>query len=192
MPAGQEPLDPAFDHELLERTAAGDRAAFEAFAARHQAAVFRHASCLMNRREDAEDVLQETFLSAFKAASQYRGDASARTWLLRIARNAALRRAGERQPDTEPDVALEAMAVRAGWGTSNPESLAILAEDRGRLQRALAALPGEEREILLLRLWEGLSGDETAALLGISLPAMKSRLHRARLRLASLLRARES
>ena len=65
----------------------------------------------------------------------------------------------------------------------------MLAENRRRLEGALAALPKDEREMLLLREWEGVSGDEAAALLGISLSAMKSRLHRARIHVAALLRA---
>ena len=72
---------------------------------------------------------------------------------------------------------------------ANPESLAMLAEDRQRLETALAALPRDEREILFLRQWQRLSGEETVALLGISLAAVKSRLHRARIHLAALLRS---
>ena len=188
MPAAEEPVAAATDFELLQRTASGDGLAFAEFVDRHQTAVFRHAVCLLGRREDAEDLLQETFLAALKAAAGYREDASGRTWLFRIARNAALRRMEKPQPLPETDLTLEALAVRAGWGVANPESLAILADDRRRLGQALAALPRDEREILLLREWENLSGEETASLLGLSLAAMKSRLHRARIHLAALLR----
>jgi RNA polymerase sigma-70 factor (ECF subfamily) len=188
MPAAEEPVGLETDFELLQRTASGNGLAFAEFVERHQAAVFRHASCLVGHRQDAEDLLQETFLSALKAAGQFRGDASGRTWLFRIARNAALRRTEKPQPLPESDLTLEALAVRAGWGITNPESLAILADDRRRLDRALAALPRDEREMLLLREWENLSGEEAATLLGISLAAMKSRLHRARIHLAALLR----
>lgn len=186
MPAEDSPL--TSDEDLLRQTAAGDHTAFSLFVERHQAAVFRHASYLLARREDAEDVLQETFLSAMRAAGQFRQEASARTWLFRIARNAALRRL---HPVSQPagDDTLETLAVRAGWGVANPESLAMLAQDRQRLNGALASLTHEEREVLLLREWEGLPGEEAAALLHLSLPALKSRLHRARLRLAALLRS---
>ncbi len=140
-------------------------------------------------REDAEDLFQETFLSAFKSAAQFRGEASGRTWLFHITRNAALRRTHSRRTVNEADVPLDSLAVQAGWGTMNPESLAMLAEDRQRLEHALALLPEEESEILLLREWEKVSGEEAVRLLGISLPAMKSRLHRARIHLAALLRS---
>jgi len=177
------------DWELLQRTVSGEREAYAEFVRRHQVSVFRHLCILLARREDAEDLLQETFLAAFRGAGQFRGDGPARAWLFQIARHAAYRRTAE----VQGEVSLEDLAVEAGWGMTgeNPESLAMLAEDRQRLDGALAALPAEERELLLLREWEGLSGEETAQLLGLSLAAMKSRLHRARLRLGALLRRRQ-
>lgn len=188
MPASEESLDTATDFELLRKTASGDGSAFAAFVGRHQAAVYRHAAGLAAHREDAEDLLQETFLSAFKAAGQFRGESSGRTWLFQITRHAALRRCARPTTISETDLPLDTLALQAGWGTANPESLAILAEDQNRLKQALAALPKDEREILLLREWEKISGDEAAALLGISQAAMKSRLHRARIHLGALLR----
>ncbi|MCC6536022.1 MAG: RNA polymerase sigma factor [Bryobacterales bacterium] len=189
MPDRESP--PVADLDLLQRTAAGDRDAFTAFVERHQAAVFRHACCLAHSRADAEDVLQETFLSALKSAGQFRGEASGRTWLLQIARRAAWRRL-KHTTEGEEEATLESLAFTAGWGAQNPESLAMLAEDRRLLEAALAALPAPEREILLLREWDGRPGEETAAALGLSLTAMKSRLHRARLHLAALLRETRS
>jgi len=189
MSAAEESIDSATDFQLLQQTASGDRSAFATFVNRYQAAVFRHASCLAGHREDAEDLLQETFLSAFKAAGQFRGDSSAKTWLFHITRNAALRRIEKSKLVSQTGLSLDALAVRAGWGSADPESLAMLAEDRQRLEQALAALPNEEREILLLRELEKVSGEEAVALLGISLAAMKSRLHRARIHLAAILRA---
>lgn len=176
------------DSELLQRTAGGDREAFSRFAERHQAAVYRHACYLAERREDAEDLLQETFLAALRAAGQFRGDASARTWLFTIARNAWLRRARPQAAAGGEEMDLESLAASAGWGSQNPESLAMLAQDRQRLERALARLGEGEREVIILRDLEGLSGEETAAVLGISLAAMKSRLHRGRIELAARLR----
>lgn len=165
-----------------------DREAFDAQVAHHQASVFRLARLLTRSQDDAEDVLQQTFLSAWRHRAQFRGDASVRTWLLTIARNIALtmRTRQSREPrDTTP---LEDLGIRAGWGGPNPEDLAILGERHQRLTAAFARLPAEDREILTLRDLEELSGDATAQLLGVSLPAMKSRLHRARLALAALVR----
>lgn len=191
MPDRESPpvaAEPGDDLELLQRTAAGDRDAFTVFVERHQAAVFRHAYCLVHSREDAEDVLQETFLAALKSAGQFRGEASGRTWLLQIARRAAWRRFSPAAVSGADEESLESLALTAGWGAANPESLAMLAEDRRLLEAALAALPAAEREILLLREWDARPGEETAEALGLSLAAMKSRLHRARLHLAALLR----
>jgi RNA polymerase sigma-70 factor (ECF subfamily) len=86
------------------------------------------------------------------------------------------------------DVPLPELGEAAGWGDQNPEEGALRSERRGCLARALEALGPEEREILVLRELEELTGEETAAALGIGLAAMKSRLHRARLRLAAQLR----
>lgn len=191
MPDAEESLDSATDLDLLKKSALGDGSAFAVFVARYQAAVFRHAMCLSGNKQDAEDLLQETFLSAFKAAGQFRGEASGKTWLFHIARNAALRAMNHQQTVSESELPLDGLALRAGWGSSNPESLAMLAEDRQRLENALSALPKEEAEILFLRQWQRLSGEETASVLGISLSAVKSRLHRARMHLAAHLRSND-
>lgn len=184
----EEPEGVLTDDELLKRTAAGEREAFDELVARHRAAVFRFAKAATEGPEAAEDVLQETFLAAWRAAASFQGRSAVRTWLLTIARNQAWhhrRRAGRLPVD---DVPLEDLAAAAGWGDPGPEAGAILSERRARLARALAAMGPEEREVLVLRELEELTGEETAAALGIGLAAMKSRLHRARLRLAVHLR----
>ncbi|MGB5681902.1 MAG: sigma factor-like helix-turn-helix DNA-binding protein, partial [Polyangiales bacterium] len=78
--------------------------------------------------------------------------------------------------------------VQAGWGSDDPEAIAIASERKGALRRAMASLSAEDQEVLILRDLEGLRGSEAAEVLGISLRALKSRLHRARLRLAASLR----
>lgn len=175
------------DVVLLARTAAGDRRAFEHFVERHQAAVYRYARTLVGRPEDAEDVLQQTFLAAWRGAAGFRGDASGRTWVLTVARHAAHRYRSRVAPEPADDPSLEELGLRAGWGGPSPERLAMAAEERARVVAALASLAPADREILTLRDLEALSGDETAALLGITVAAMKSRLHRARLALAARL-----
>ncbi len=189
MSHAEESLDSVTDLCLLKKSALGDGSAFGIFVERYQAAVFRHALCLSGNKADAEDLLQETFLSAFRAAGQFRGEASGKTWLFHITRNAALRCLHRPPVVSETDLPLDGLAIRAGWGSNDPESLAMLAEDREHLENALAALPREEREVLFLRQWQKLSGEETIAVLGITLAAAKSRLHRARIRLAALLRS---
>lgn len=176
------------DLALVGRSAQGDREAFDTLVTRHQASVFRLARYLIGNKDEAEDVLQQTFLSAWQGARGFRGESSIRTWLLTIARNAALTRRKQAAREPIDETPLEDLGIRAGWGGPDPEQLAAAAEQRDRLAAALAALVPEEREILTLRDLEGLAGDEVATMLGLSLAAMKSRLHRARLSLAAAVR----
>lgn len=176
------------DAELLVRAGAGDRDAFGTLVERHQASVYRFARTVVTRPADAEDVLQQSFLAAWRGASRFRGESSVRTWLFTIARNAALTLRAHDARWTPSEVPVEDLGLAAGWGSDDPESAAVEAERQAAFTAAFAALAPAEREVLTLRDLEGLSGDETAALLGLSLPAMKSRLHRARLALAARVR----
>jgi RNA polymerase sigma-70 factor (ECF subfamily) len=164
------------------------REAFDAQVVEHQASVFRLARLLTRSQADAEDVLQQTFLAAWRHRAQFRAEASVRTWLLTIARNTALTARTRQSREPFDDTPLDELGIRAGWGGPNPEDLAISGERHARLTAAFARLAADDREILTLRDLEELSGDATAQLLGVSLPAMKSRLHRARLALAALVR----
>jgi len=135
---------------------------------------------------DAEDALQETFLQAWTGADSFRGDAPPRAWLFGIARNVGRRmyrrRVGE--PSPTDTVSFEALGLAAGWGSDRAGTLEQLCT-RDSLERGFAALEPEDREILVLRELEGFTGSEAADLLGLSPAAQKSRLHRARLRLAA-------
>ena len=183
-----EALTEPDDHDLITRTALGDRAAFSTLVVRHQRAVYRVARALTGSDDAAEDILQETFLSALRGASGYRGEASVVSWLYAIARHAASRRGRRANQVPHEPASLEALGAAAGWGQVDVEAAAVLAEDRQRLARALELLPADEREVLVMRDLEELSGDEAATALGVSVAAMKSRLHRARLHLAAYLR----
>jgi RNA polymerase sigma-70 factor (ECF subfamily) len=107
---------------------------------------------------------------------------------LTIARNTALTARTRQSREPFDDTPLDDLGIRAGWGGPTPEDLAISGERHARLTTAFARLSADDREILTLRDLEELSGDATAQLLGVSLPAMKSRLHRARLALAAFVR----
>jgi RNA polymerase sigma-70 factor (ECF subfamily) len=147
------------------------------------------ARAIVHDRQAAEDVLQDTFLAAFRSAGSYRHEASVASWLYAIARHSAYRRTTRsRREVTADDRAIERLGVEAGWGRDDVEVAASRAELRAQLAAALGELDPEEREILALRDGLGLSGEETAAALGTTVAAMKSRLHRARLRLAGRLR----
>jgi RNA polymerase sigma-70 factor (ECF subfamily) len=107
---------------------------------------------------------------------------------LAIARSKLLmaRRGAQGRTESTDDATLEMLGLRAGWGAPlDPEALAARLEEKAVLERALASLDDEAREVVTLRDLEGLSGEETAQALGLSLPAMKSRLHRARLALVA-------
>ena len=174
---------PAHDEELIRRTAVGDQAAFHTLVERHRPAVFQLLRLLSSTRQDAEDIVQDTFLAVYRYAGQFRGEASFRTWLFRIARNAAYQARVRSAKQSECLGYLFAIGLHSGWTSEDPEQLAIRAETRRTLNRMLSTLDHEDREVIMLRDVVGLSGDDTARNLGISLAAMKSRLHRARMRL---------
>lgn len=138
---------------------------------------------------DAEDALQEAFLAAWRAAGSFAGTESARAWILTIARNALHRRYRRRAGEPAEVISLDRLGEQAGWGAVDaPDERVERLEDRELLERALNRLDQADREVLVLRDLEELGGEETAHLLGISIGAMKSRLHRARLRLAAHVR----
>ncbi|MBK6694352.1 MAG: sigma-70 family RNA polymerase sigma factor [Myxococcales bacterium] len=166
--------------------AAGDREAFGVVVRRHGPAVLRVAAHVTGSQAAAADVFQETFLAAFRAAGSYRG-AGLRAWLFTIARNAAYR-SRRAQGREEQDASLMELGASAGWGDVSPEIAFERSERLDRVRRAFAMLSTEDREILALRDVEGLSGEDAATVTGLSLQAMKSRLHRARLRLGAAYR----
>lgn len=179
------------DSSLLRRAEGGEDGAFDELVERHRDAVFRFAVHLTSNRADAEDVLQQTFLAAWRARAEVRAEPSARPWLLTTARHAAARlRRREQRDSSESLEDLLELGSAAGFGdaTHTPSHAAELAEDAARLHAAIAQLPAGEREVLVLRDLEGLDGESVAQLLELAVPAMKSRLHRARLRLAAALR----
>ncbi|MBL8957865.1 MAG: sigma-70 family RNA polymerase sigma factor [Myxococcaceae bacterium] len=183
-------LEASEDGDLIRRSASGDREAFVAVARRHGPAVHRLCAAVLGNDADASDATQEALLVAFRRASTYRAERGpVRPWLLAIARREAyrLRPRGHEAPITD-EAPLGALGVRAGWSAEDPEALLARAEDVEALARAIAALDPKDREVLVLRDLEGQSGEQAALVLGVDLAAMKSRLHRARLKLMAALR----
>jgi RNA polymerase sigma-70 factor (ECF subfamily) len=180
----QSPL--TSDLDLLTRAAHGDTGAFEALVLRHREAVWRLIRSLTSDPAAAEDALQETFLSAWRGAATFRGEGSALGWLWSIARHAVYRQHRGRVGEPERMESLAELGEAAGWGAESDPLDTLLLKDE--VDRALARLTLEERELLLLREVEGFSNQECADLLGMGLPALKSRLHRARLRFVAHLR----
>ena len=140
--------------------------------------------------DDAEDALQECFITAWRSAGAFRGTESARGWLFTVARNALRRQHRRRVGEPAEHDSLDVLGARAGWGSTSDFSHRFEVEDE--LQWALAKLPEAERQVLVLRDIEGLSGDEVAEALGLSVAAMKSRLHRGRLHLMAVLRREDT
>ncbi len=173
----------------MTRAVAGDAVARNALVAEHRGAVFRWLRRLAQNDAQAEDLAQETFVAALTHLDSWRGGVgTVRGWLLAIARSRWLmaQRAPAARHEPVEDRSLEALGLAAGWGSPmDPEALASRLDQRAELERALASLDPEAREVLTLRELEGLSGDETAQVLGVSVAAMKSRLHRARLALVA-------
>lgn len=181
---------PVSDELALVRAAkAGDISAFEQLVRRYDRNIFRIAQHITQNREDAEDVVQDAFLKAFENLSQFQEQSKFYTWLVRIAVNEALMRLRRRRPDRMVSLDEEIKTDEdtmprevADW-SPNPEQLYSQAELRDILTRTIQGLPGSFRTVFVLRDVEGLSTEETAEALELSIPAVKSRLLRARLQL---------
>ncbi len=163
-----------------------DAEALQALIIEHGPHCLRLAKALTKDSALAEDIVQQSFLAAFRASGGLRKASSARSWLLTITRHTAYRVLKKEAHHHEPP--LLDLGVAAGWGSEDPEATAIAAERKLVLHAALDSLAEADREILVLRDLEQLDGAEAAQILGIGVRAMKSRLHRARLRLAVALR----
>src|SRR5512142_1536327 len=182
--------EPVSDEMALVLAAkAGDLGAFEQLVKRYDRNVFRIAQHITQNREDAEDVVQDAFLKAYENLGQFQGQSKFYTWLVRIAVNAALmklrRRRPERMVSLDEDVKTEEDSMPreiADW-TPNPEQQYTQGELKDILSRTIQGLPASFRTVFVLRDVEGLSTEETAEALGLSIPAVKSRLLRARLQL---------
>jgi RNA polymerase sigma-70 factor, ECF subfamily len=173
---------------LVAAAKAGDISAFETLVSRYERKIFRLAQNITQNREDAEDVMQEAFLKAYEHLSGFQGNSRFYTWLVRIAVNQALMKLRKRRPN---QVSIDE-DVKTGddlipreiedWGPS-PEDRYKQSEMAGILNSTIADLDPSFRIVFQLRDIEELSTEETAEALGLSVPAVKSRLLRARLKL---------
>lgn len=162
--------------------------AFKELMAMYQDRVFRFGSRMCGHREDAEDVLQETLISAFKNMNSFRGDGSFQSWLFKIASSACLKKRRKRKHEPDREFSLDQIVEERGDkmpagapdGADEPGGEAEASQLARRLQQALLDLPAIYRVVIALRDFEGLSTDETARILDISTTAAKVRLHRAR------------
>jgi RNA polymerase sigma-70 factor, ECF subfamily len=188
------------DAPLLARAQAHDYEAFEALVRKHQKRVYAVAFGVVRDASEAEEVAQETFLSAFTHLDTFRGDARFSTWLFRVATNHALMKLRKKRPiavggneeledtllhsaqtqGTSPFAALTQWAKR-------PDDALVDDQLQRAVDRALDRLPDNDRALLLTRAMNNASHDELAAAFSMTVPAVKSRLHRIRLTLRQLL-----
>lgn len=183
-------IAPPFDEAgLVAKAKAGDNSAFSALVEHYERRVFRMAKQITQNEEDAEDVLQETFLKAYSHLEDFQGNSKFYTWLVRIAVNEALMKLRKRRSDktvplddpidTGEDVVVREIAV---W-EDDPEQR-YSRDELGRiLDEAIQSLKPAYRTVFVLRDIEELSIEEAAEALGLSISAVKSRLLRARLQL---------
>ncbi len=193
-PEGQEGVDS--DKELVARAQQGDGVAFASLVEKHQRQLFRLALRMTGSEADAQEVLQETFLNAYQKLPLFRGEAQFSSWLYRIAANSALMRLRRkrRAPDTVPDEPVELSSPRftesggfeapprSDWSQRADEQLQSK-ELGSAIDKAVSELPDDYRTVFLLKDVDGLSNEDIAQSLELSVPAVKSRLHRARLAL---------
>jgi RNA polymerase sigma-70 factor, ECF subfamily len=187
--------DTSLDRALMERVRAGDKAACAECIERHSPGVYRVVLRLTHDEAEAEDIVQDTFLQAFKAIDTFDERSSIMTWLYRIAYNAFLMR---RRQDHGHDFSIDESLQEDG-ALPVPEQLFDWCclperdfqdnEVRGELERAITELPESLRAVFVLRELEGLSTQDCAATLQISPDLVKQRLHRARLWLRERLSA---
>ncbi|MEA2697286.1 MAG: polymerase sigma-70 factor, subfamily [Myxococcales bacterium] len=182
------------DMALVERARNKDYAAFEELMSRYEDKVFRLAFRFVRNESEAKEILQDTFLAIWRKLDTFKGDSMFSSWVYRVAANAALMRL--RTQRRHPEVSTEELPAgfmdqqQYGQILSPGENWARRPDDqlqsdelRRHIQSAVDALPEIYRTVFLVRDVEGLSTEETAELLGISIPTVKTRLHRARMAL---------
>jgi RNA polymerase sigma-70 factor (ECF subfamily) len=177
------------DVALVERVRAGDISAYDTLVRKYERQVFRIAQHITQNREDAEDVMQDAFLKAYEKLDQFQGNSKFYTWLVRIAVNESLMRLRKRRTgkmvSIDEDIETDEGTVPrdlADWAP-DPEQNYSQSELGKILEKTIKGLPPGFKVVFELRDVQGLSTEDTADALGLSVPAVKSRLLRARLQL---------
>jgi RNA polymerase sigma-70 factor, ECF subfamily len=189
-----QPTQPEDDLVLVERVLSGDRLAFETLVRRHERRIFRATVAVLGNVEDAEEAMQDAFIKAFRHMSQFRRESRFTTWLTRIAVNEALQKLRARKNLVSLEDVEETSELveprRIGRWRDDPETLYGKQEMREMVEAAIRSLSPIYREAFVLQDVEGLSAEEAAEALGVTVPAFKSRLLRARLMMREALAAR--
>lgn len=185
------------DSELVDLAQEGDQEALEELVSRYEDKVYNLAYRMVGNREEAEDVLQDTFLNVIRSLDKFRKKSSFSTWLYRVTANAALTRLRKKskKEKSEGEFLDEVYAVKQeaqsgekidDWST-NPVRRLLSEESKAMMEAAIEELPEKYRVVFVLRDVEGLPAAEVAEILDLSVPAVKSRLHRARMFLRNYL-----
>jgi RNA polymerase sigma-70 factor (ECF subfamily) len=171
------------ERELVRASQAGERAAFDRLVERHQRDVYRVCYRYVGNHEDANDLAQETFLRAWRSLGRFRGDSAFSTWLYRIAVNACLNHRALRRPVTQElqdRFADPRVGIHAGVESQ---------DEARRIREAVARLPQKQRATLILKVYQELTHEEVAGILGASVGTVKSNLFHALANLRRLLDA---
>jgi RNA polymerase sigma-70 factor (ECF subfamily) len=176
------------DEDLVRRAQGGDSGAFNELTRRYTNIVYRILYKILRHEEDTQDALQDTFVSAYRALPRFRQDARFSTWIYRIATNAALMKARARRTNlVSLDHPTDESEAKAAWElpdfSATPDEEILTDETRRVMEAAIQALPPEQRAAFVLHDIEDLSSAETAEAMGITVSAVNSRLHRARVQL---------
>jgi RNA polymerase sigma-70 factor (ECF subfamily) len=186
-------LEMCTDSELVALTQGGNPEAFDQMVLRYRTRIHRLARRLAENDEDAEDVLQEAFIRAYSAISTFKGESKFSTWLYRITVNLALMKKRARKSIFEyidDPIETKRGEVRREFPDNGPDPLRSLMDKECRdiLERAILKLEPADRAVFVLRHVDGLSTTQASEALNLSVPALKSRLHRSRMALKARLR----
>jgi len=176
------------DSELVTLAQGGDNRAFDELVKRYENKVYRLAFKILRHEDDAGEALQDAFLSAYRGLKNFKADSTLSTWLYRVATNAALmkyrkRRDGHVSLEQSQSHDEDAEGIQIADWSALPDDELLTGELDEILSEGLDRLPDELREVFVMRDIEGLSNSDVAERLRLTVPAVKSRLHRARLQL---------
>ncbi|MHB0957954.1 MAG: RNA polymerase sigma factor [Pirellulaceae bacterium] len=176
------------DAQLIDKTLAGNRAAFGELVHKYQGRLFNTILHVVGSREEAEDVAQEAFVQAFVKLDSFRGRSAFYTWLYRIAFNLAVSHRRRRRTEISMDLHRERTGEEPEEAGQGPSELVLRQEQVRQVRRAIDALNAEHRAILVLREMEGCGYETIADILDLPVGTVRSRLHRARLQLREQLK----
>ncbi|MFQ5903073.1 MAG: RNA polymerase sigma factor [Candidatus Binatia bacterium] len=169
------------DRDLVQRSQGGDRLAFNQLVLKYRNRVMGVATRMLGDRVEAEDLAQDVFVKVYHGLQGFQGEALFSTWLYRVTANSCLNRRRRRKRESQVTQVVDDPERVFSDRASNPHTLLERKELKVFLEKAIQALPQEQRMVLILRDIEGLSYEEIADSLGLELGTVRSRLHRARL-----------